>query len=442
MVSTMTPSASRILKRITCPHCWHRFAPENILWIAEHADLRGDPRLGSEQLQRFLPTRFTVDGEAVDAKGFPCRSLACPNCHLEVPRALLEMEPLFLSILGETLSGKSYFLASLIWQLRRLLPLHFAMSFSDADPLSNAKINEYENALFSNAQGDSAIPLADLIPKTQAEDQGLYETVMFGTQRVQYPRPFLFSMQPQAGHPNAAQADRRARVVCLYDNAGENFHVGADTTSAPVTRHLALSRALFFLFDPTQETQFRNELLRRAPDNSHLPDNPPTHRQETILQEAASRIRRHTGLRQNEKHNRPLIVILTKYDSWSPLLEDLEDAPPGEPWREVPHGRPPDGEREMPFTALDLTAIERRSQLLRRMLLEYSPEIVTAAEGIAKEVVYVPVSALGWRTHVDHEGELRIRPADIDPYWVTVPFLYALCRWTPGLIPAIKKRKR
>ena len=101
-----------ILERVTCPHCWEQFAPEKTLWISEHSDLLGDNRL-PDQSQRFLPTRFTVKGEAIDSKGFPCHQLACPNCHLVVPRPLFEMEPLFLSIFGAPASGKSYFLAAM-----------------------------------------------------------------------------------------------------------------------------------------------------------------------------------------------------------------------------------------------------------------------------------------------------------------------------------------
>ena len=41
-----------------------------------------------------------------------------------------------------------------------------------------------------------------------------------------------------------------------------------------------------------------------------------TTRQESILLEAATRVRRYVGLPQNARHNRPLIVVLTKYDSW------------------------------------------------------------------------------------------------------------------------------
>ena len=77
-----------------------------------------------------------------------------------------------------------------------------------------------------------------------------------GSRRSTYPRPFLFTMQPQDGHPGGDPA-RLARMLCLYDNAGEHFQPGQDTATSPVTRHLARSRAILFLFDPTQDPRFR-----------------------------------------------------------------------------------------------------------------------------------------------------------------------------------------
>jgi hypothetical protein len=93
----MTTPTTPLLNRTTCPHCWHSFSPESVLWVSSHTDLLGDPRLGPEQQQRFLPTRFDVAGNALGAHGMPCLGLACPKCHLPVPRALLEMGPFFVS---------------------------------------------------------------------------------------------------------------------------------------------------------------------------------------------------------------------------------------------------------------------------------------------------------------------------------------------------------
>src|SRR5258708_3176566 len=114
----MSTAATALVRRTTCPHCWTTFPPEDILWVSVHADLRNDPRLGPNAQQCFLPTRFNIEGNALDAKGFACQALACPHCHLAIPRALLETEPLFVSILGGPDCGKSYFLAALTWELR------------------------------------------------------------------------------------------------------------------------------------------------------------------------------------------------------------------------------------------------------------------------------------------------------------------------------------
>src|SRR5579875_1968147 len=245
----------RLLNRATCPHCWETFPPEQVLWISEHVELLGDPMLGPEQQQRFLPSRFTVDGDAIDAQGMTCRSLACPYCHLSIPRAMLEMEPLFFSILGGPASGKSYFLTTLTWQLRQVLPLHFHVAFTDADPTANRILNAWEESLFLNPDEDRLIPLGHLIRKTELQGE-LYDTVAHGQQTVTYPRPFLFTIRPQKGHLHA-DSPRLARMLCLYDNAGEHFQPGQDTASSPVTRHLARSRAVLFLFDPTQDPRFR-----------------------------------------------------------------------------------------------------------------------------------------------------------------------------------------
>ena len=426
-----------ILSRITCPHCWERFSPEKTLWVSEHNDLLGDPRLGAEEPQRFLPTRFTARGEALDAKGIACHTLACPRCHLTIPRGLLESEPLFISILGAPASGKSFYLAAMTWELRHLLALQFAISFSDADPLFNRTLNSYEEALFVNSRPDRVMPLADLIQKTEEQGEH-YDFVSFGGQTVSYPRPILFALHPEEGHPNCANAAKLARIVCLYDNAGEHFQPGRDTVSSPVTRHLAQSRALMFVFDPTQDGRVRQLGNLGNAGFGSIRDG-KVGRQEPILQEAAARVRRYSGLRQTEKHKRPLIVVVTKYDLWSPLLDD--DAPP-EPWRRTTVKDDGNGRHGQTIAALDTSKVREMSAAVRELLLRLCPEIVAASESFSQDVTYVPVSAVGWAAHLDPKsGQHSIRPAETRPYWVTVPFLYALSKSSHGLVPVFKTNK-
>lgn len=425
-MATTLPN-DRLLTRVTCAHCWETFSPEQVLWVSEHADLLGDPLLGPEQQQRFLPSRFTLEGDALDAMGMVCRSLACPKCHLSAPRCALEMETLFLSILGAPASGKSYFLSALIHELRRVLPMQFGVSIGDVDPASNRLLNECEDSLFFNMQPDQLVPLGALIRKTELEGE-LYETISLGNQTITYSRPFLFDLRVRPGHPKYTDDNPMSRVLCLYDNAGEHFLPGKDTTATPVTRHLAQSRALLFVLDPTQDPRFSAAI--RAMRGASVAAGPARmNRQEMILHEAAARVRRYTGLSHAERHPRPLIIVLTKLDQWSALLRDTD---PGEPWRVM---------SRLNQAALDIDRIEEQSGRLRQLLMQFTPEIVNTAEAFAQDVFYIATSALGEDTEVDPEsGFLAIRPQNIKPRWATAPLLYALSRTVPGLIPRFRRK--
>ena len=416
--------------RVTCPHCWKSFAPEDSVWIAQHSDLLGDPQLGPDAYRRFLPSRFTPDGAALDAKGFPCRQLACPHCNLEVPRDLLSMSSIFVSVLGSPACGKSYFLAACVNALRRNMAGRFGFSFLDSDAEMNRQIREYEDLQFvSNSPERLAY-----IRKTE-EQAALYNSVLFNGEPVRLPHPFLFSMRPLAQHPNSQAGGRMSKVLCLYDNAGESFLPGADTASAPVTRHLARSNALFYLFDPCQDARFRQACQGRSADpqmhaqGSRLASASAT-RQEVVLVEAINRLRRHANLLPDELARQPIYVIVTKYDAWSSLLGG----------RALPDAVFRQGAK--PVASLDANLVESTSQQVRELLRQYSPEIVAAAESSAKSVVYIPISSLGRAPEQDKTtGALGIRPKDISPQWVDVPFLYFLSQSYPGMI-AISRSAR
>ncbi|MCL4203131.1 MAG: hypothetical protein KJ000_11575 [Pirellulaceae bacterium] len=403
--------------QMICPHCWTEFPPHELLWIAAHSDLRGDPLLGQDEQIRFLPSRFSADGKAIDVRGELCTGLACPHCHLSIAWSLLEMQPLFLSILGAPGSGKSYFLSSMTWQLRQTLRDQFAVSFTDADPLNNQVLSEYEERLFLNPKDDQLVYL----PKTELEGQ-LYQSVAYGERRVWYPRPFVFSLQPLDGHIDYDKRRLLARALCLYDNAGEHFLPGGETPNSP-SKHLALSEVLFFLFDPTQHPKFR----ARCKDHSNDPqmgDHGWSHRQDQVLLEAANRIRAHSGASSSDKLRQPLVVIVTKFDAWRALAPNLK--------LDLNQIVRRAGKT---MSALDSNVLKSVSDTVREILNQHARELVAAAEGFSNEVIYIPVSALGCAPEIiGTSGMLGIRPRHIQPIWSEVPLLFALNRCTKGLV--------
>lgn len=411
--------------RITCPHCWESFAPEDSLWVAAHPDLLDDPRLGADKHQRFLPTRFNADGNAIDVRGMPCQELACPNCHLGVPRELLELAPVFVSIAGTPSCGKSYYLAAMTWTLRHTLPRDFWLSFSDADPTCNQILRDYEHQQFLDTSSDKIVKLK----KTEAKGGDAYDEVRFGEHNVSYPRPFLFAVRTAQNHPSIANASKVSKVLCVYDNAGESFLPGEDTVSNPVTRHLAKSHAILFCFDPTQDPRFR-EACRGRTSDYQIERAPVTMRQETVLHELVHRVRQHAGLGQTERRKQPLIVAVTKYDAWWPL-NHYERLPL--PWKQLGtnglHG-------------LDMGLIRKVSDAIRDLLKQVTPELVSAAEDFSEQTWFIPVSATGSTPEflgtVDGKDAWGVRPKNMNPMWCEVPFLLALAGVAGGLVPVCK----
>jgi hypothetical protein len=406
----------------TCPHCWHHFAVEETNWIAEHGALLGDPVLGRQEQRRFLPSHFDPNGNAIDARGDKCFRLACPRCHLQIPRAALELEPLFVSILGAPASGKSYFLAAAANELRRILPGDFQVEFSDAEPTLNQHLLDAEAAVFSTSTPGKRVPLNRLVNKT-ALDGDVYNNVSLGGQIVKYVRPMMFTMRPRRRHQRFADANAVSRLLCLYDNAGEHFQPGADTSSAPVTRHMALSRFLLFVFDPTQEPRFR-AMFR----NSFPGDREKFRPQAPILQEAAARVRRYANLPSNSQHDRPLIVVLTKSDLWAKHLSGFENF---KPLIDAPQIG----------TAVDLDTVVQQSTELRKLLLETCPDVVHTAEGFCEQVIYCAVSAVG-DSVVYEDGQGFVAPDAIRPRHVAVPILFGLAKWSKGLAPGVHRRSK
>jgi hypothetical protein len=385
--------------------------------VSQHSELRGDAILGRDAASRFVPTRFTVDGSAIDARGMSCQVIACPRCHLVVPRCLVDNDPLFVSIIGVPASGKSYFLTAMTWELRRQLPVHFALTFGDADTLCNLNLNNYEETLFLQSDPEQLVA----IRKTDIAGADLYDEVKFGQQVVSLPKPYLFALRPAPAHPHAATAGA-GRVLCVYDNAGEHFRPGEDSSSTPVTQHLARSRVLMFLYDPTKDPRFRARCKAFSTD-PQLSGTSPVERQETILLEAAQRVKRYTGTPAGKKHDRPLLVIVPKADVWGPLVDlDLS--------------REPIVERagEGALAGVDVRRIEHTSAVLRRLLMELTPEFVAAAEDFCEHVIYVPVSVFDQPPRKKDDGFLYTRGVDVRPRWVTAPILYVFAKWAAGLL--------
>jgi hypothetical protein len=180
-----------------------------------------------------------------------------------------------------------------------------------------------------------------------------------------------------------------------------------------------------FLFDPTQHQPFRRKLATvRAEIASDRPLKGDA-RQDQVLIEVGNRIRRFSGMRDTDKSDRPLVVIVTKLDLWESLVPEYRTQSPMV------------ASTRSGASALNLDRIDELSKGIRRLLAEHAPEVITAAESLAKQVTYIGVSALGVTPehHPQHPDRWAVRPADVQPNGVEIPVLFGLQQQFPKLIP-------
>jgi hypothetical protein len=385
-----------------CPFCRHTTSLDNVLAVAIDPNSVGDPVLGESEQQRFLPTRFTPNGQAIDAGGFVCPDIACPKCHMTLPSAVLNNPLRIMSIVGAPGSGKSYFLASSAWNMRHVLPSRFGLGFMDVDPMINRWLNAYEEKLFF--QEDSA-EIQNIV-KTDLQSTMVYRQILMDGHPMFLPLPSLFSIStanPEEQH-----------ILALYDNAGEHFQVGADSRSMPGTLHMLHAESILFLFDPSGDPRFRDILAKGTGTASNK-----AQRQDVLLTEMATRMRRHLGNQSTAKLEKPIIFGVSKAD----LLLHL-----------LPGDISPYHTNESGQQCLDLTAISNMSAVLRKVIKKLAPELVHTVESIGHHVVYMPISALGHNPM--KEG---VRPCDIHAFWVEMPLVYTL--GSMGIIPTVGSLK-
>lgn len=392
----------------TCPTCWLKFDRGDVMHVAVHDSLFGDPLLGEEQMKRFHATRFNDRGQALDDYGIPCTEIACPHCRRTLPPGFFDEPHKIFSIVGAPQSGKSYYLTVLIKLLQTTLFREFGVVFRDADPTGNAPINEMKSHLFSAQNSAQAF-----LTKTQLEGS-MYERLPRYDRMVTLPKPFIYSL-------SGAESDDENCSVVFYDNAGEHFQPGQDSSNSPGAQHIASSDAIFFLFDPTINPDFR-----RSINDSDDPQfkSQVSDQQDIILAETEVRIKKLLGLGRREKVQTPLAIIIGKCDSWiNKIGSDNLNNP-------IVDG------------TLDMGAVESNSKLVRGLMEEHCPYVVANAERISSEVCYFAASAFGHTpvTFEDDKGVTRIGPdpQKINPMYVEIPTLWALSRVQPGLVPFFK----
>jgi hypothetical protein len=388
--------------RFTCPVCWLKFDAGDVMHVAVHDSLRGDPVLGPDAPLRFHATAFNDRGQALDAFGLPCTEITCPHCRRVLSPGFLDTRHHIFSIVGDQSAGKSYYLSVLVKLLPASLYRHFGVVFQDADPAGNAMLNEMKRTLFGAQTPEEA-----RLVKTQLEG-AMYERLPRYGRIVALPKPFVY-------HLSAGAAPTRRSSVIFYDNAGEHFQPGRDSADSPGAQHVASSAGILFLFDPFNNPEFRRRMTEH---NDPQLERPILDQQDVILSELKVRVQRLLNLPISDKISAPLAVLVGKCDAWQQWLgaEPFEDPLAGGGFK--------------------LAAAERNSDKVRRLLCDLAPTIVGNAEAVSRHVRYFPVSAFGHPPVKVGSGDYVPDPQRLSPILVEAPLLWLLSSLMPELVPA------
>ncbi len=400
-VPNAKPSKPNPEGEFTCPVCWLRFDAGDIMHIAVHDSLRGDPLLGEDAQQRFLATRFNNAGQALDARDVPSSEIACPHCRRKLPPSFLGMPHHIISLVGDQSAGKSYYLSVLTKVFPTTLYREFGVVFQDGDPTGNAPINDMRKALFG-AQSPAQAKLA----KTVFEG-AMYERLPRQGRIAALPRPFVFTV--------SAEGAREQCALIFYDNAGEHFQPGVNIVEQPGAQHVASAAGILYLFDPFNSPEFRRHLLDTKDPQL---ERPIVDQQDIILSEMRTRIQTIRNLRPGEAIQTPVAFIVGKYDAWPQLLN-------GKTLREPVH----DGR-------LDLAAVEENSGVIRELLCRLCPPVVANAEALSGKVMFFAASSFGHTPIKIGPGEYVPDPAQLNPAQVEIPLLWILTRICPSLFEA------
>lgn len=386
----------------SCPVCWLRFETGQILHVAEHESLRGDPLLGEDAPQRFLATRFDALGHALDAMGLPCTDTACPHCRHVLPPEFTQIPAHLISIVGDQSAGKSYYLSVLVKLLPMRLYDRFGVVFQDADPGGNAPLNEMKRTLFSATTPDEA-----RLVKTQLEGVMYVRLPRFG-RTVGLPRPFSYSV-------SATRDPRERCLMIFYDNAGEQFQPGRDSADSPGARHVASSGGILFLFDPFNSNEFRAQMGELADPQL---ERSARDEQDVILSELKVRIKRLCRVPAHELVATPLAMVIGKCDAWGHLLGPEPMLDP------VMDGR------------LDQDAVDRNSDRVRSLVRRIAPALVANVEEISSRVRYFAASSFGHAPVKMGTGDYVPDPRRLKPIMAEVPPLWLLSKIQPALVPS------
>lgn len=390
-------------EKITCPYCFEHFHVSNCRVIAtkEYKDNQGNIISAPNQVIKEVPTglgSFTKywvkpllgpDNIRIGARR------ECPYCKHSLPRSIEFIADKTIAIVGQTSSGKSHYLTSLIKDLQS------------------------QNLRFVAGDGSRCVGLDQSVDD---EFNSKYITPVFHEKQklavtdpasaVVRPEPLIFTVYLK-------NSNTRFNLM-FYDVAGEDMRV--KETRDDLCNYIMNASAMIYLIDPM--------VCERIP--SHLPahivgDYKPSPSSERIfLNSIIGSILEHRGQDTSGHVDIPTVFALSKADILQYLSLKNEN------------GENIIGEHNIFFrtpdyrNGLQIADMEGVSQEVEALLAAIDPDLYDATRSF-KNVRYAAVSATGCSA-TESDTSKKARFPFIEPKRCLDPLLW--CLYSLGLIEA------
>ena len=346
----------------------------------------------------------------------------CPHCHHRIPLMMGYYPALSVTMMGNTGSGKTVYMARLVQQLKhqRLLPgYRFVCTpcnensremFDEYERIEGSKVEQTEAK--SSARDKEALPeeldLNAVLPASRSVGDDvrggsrgaeIEDTMrLFDATPMAYRPPYIYELESSAAEDTdetfQGRGDRDGLIFVLYDFPGEA--VWRKDQNAEFRnrfkRVLDSVDGIVFLFDPMTI----GRVLNMGPEKRHMFARFLTAEEDVMAQDffrdAPSKIL--AALKDNympaKKVSVPVVFAISKADS---LRDHLLEVDGGQQLGDTSFLEEDDKSTLVDRRGIDLERIEVNSRLIEEFMQD--PGLVSAAKMFAPDSVWMCVSATG-----------------------------------------------
>ena len=315
----------------------------------------------------------------------------CPKCGYAMPYNIDSARSLNIAIVGNTTSGKSVYIASLIRHL------------------------EQGQGLLARPDLGQSFTITCLTPKVKVRYENQYWKPLFEDKQVPDPSPRAIETTHEPLIYEISIRLRRDELMknlnlIIYDTSGEDYVIG--TRLVQWARYVLSADGLIFMADPISIPEIFNHL----PPNPNLSYGTPAEHPALSLNTITSLVTRSQGKRTGASlGSTPIAITLSKCD----LLKKLRAV--GNQYYFIT--QPPRYRG-----GANLQDIEMVDKEVRQLLTEHGGDNLLLAANNFKKVRFLAVSAIGYTP--DAAGKIPT----VEPWRCLDPFLWVL--YELGLIEA------